>query len=156
MNFGRIHQISFFSFLSSSFLLQLDQGGNLAGYSLSPSLIFPLSYPLGHKGWGEPEANLAKIALHPSLSLRPPSTPNQRRATAQMHPRTLPASACSTLASRPLPRSPRPPHAHSCRPRCRGQASPCHHTTSSPQPPSTMPNSLLPPTPSIGRLQPML
>jgi hypothetical protein len=31
--------ILFFSFLSSSFLLQLDQGGNLAGYSLYLSLI---------------------------------------------------------------------------------------------------------------------
>jgi hypothetical protein len=85
-----------------------------------------------------------------SFSLQPPSTPNQRQATAQMHPRTPPASACSTLASIPLPRSPRPPRAHSCRPGCRGQASPCHHATSSPQPPSTLPNSLLPPTPSVG------
>jgi hypothetical protein len=86
-----------------------------------------------------------------SLSLQPPSTPNQRRATAQMHPRTPPASACSTSASLPLPRSPRPPRAHSCRPRCRGQASPCHHATCSPQPPSSTPNRLLPPTPTIGR-----
>jgi hypothetical protein len=114
MNFGRIHQISLFSLLSSSFLFQLDQGGTPAGHSLSLSL-FPLSYPLGHKGWGKPEAILQR--LH-SISLshpQPPSTPNQHQATAQMNPRTPPASACSAPATLPLPRGrshPEPTHAN--------------------------------------------
>jgi hypothetical protein len=92
-----------------------------------------------------------RFALHPSLSLQLPSIPNQHQATAQMNPRAPPASAYLTLASLPLPRSPRSPRAHSCRPGCRGQASPCHCATSSPQPPSSMPNSLLPPMPPVGR-----
>jgi hypothetical protein len=91
---------------------------------------------------------LQSISLsHP----QPPSTPNQHQATAQMNPRTPPASACSAPASHPLPRGPRSPRAHPCRPRCRGQASPCHHAINSPQPPSTLPNRLLPPTPPVGR-----
>jgi hypothetical protein len=49
-----------------------------------------------------------------------------------------------------LSQSPRPPRAHSCRPRCRGQASPCHRATSMPQPPSSLPNRLLPSTPPVG------
>jgi hypothetical protein len=67
-----------------------------------------------------------------------------------MHPRTPPTSACSTPAFLPLPRSPRPPRARPCRPRRRGQASPCHHATSRPQPPSSLPNRLLPPTLPVG------
>jgi hypothetical protein len=98
-----------------------------------------------------PRQIFQRFALHPSLSLQPPSTPNQHRATAQVNPRTPPASACLTPASLPLPRSPRSPRAHSCRPGCRGQASPCHCATSSPQPPSSTPNHLLPPMPSVGR-----
>jgi hypothetical protein len=63
---------------------------------------------------GGARGNLAKIALHLSLSPQPPSTPNQHRATAQVNPRTPPASAYLTPASLPLPRSPRSPRAHSC------------------------------------------
>jgi hypothetical protein len=67
-----------------------------------------------------------------------------------VNPRTPPASACSAPALHPLPRSPRPPRDHPCRPRRRGQASPCRRAISRPQPPSTLPNRLLPPTQPIG------
>jgi hypothetical protein len=93
---------------------------------------------------------LQRFALHPSLSLQPSSTPNQHQATAQMSPRAPPASVCSAPALHPLPRHPKPPRAHPCRPRHRRQASPCHCATSRPQPPSTLPNRLLPPTQLIG------
>jgi hypothetical protein len=149
MNFGRIHQNSSSSFLSPSFLLQLDQGTSQPAIH-SPSLIFLLSCSTWTQSMGEARGNLAKIALHPSLSLQPSSTPNQHQATAQMSPRAPPASACSAPALHPLPRHPRPPRDHPCRPRLRGQASPCCRATSRPQPPSTRPNRLLPPTPPIG------
>jgi hypothetical protein len=151
MNFSRIHQISFFSFISSSFPLQLDQGGIPAGYSLSlshfPLVLFSWTQRMG----GSPRQSCKDCTPSLSLSLQPPSTPNQHQATAQMNPRTPPASACSAPATLPLPRGPRSPRAHPCRPGCRGQASPCHCATGSPQPPSSMPNRLLPPMPSVGR-----
>jgi hypothetical protein len=115
------------------------------------SLIYPLVLFPWTQRMGEARGNLAKIALHLSLSLQPALTPNQHPATAQMNPRAPPASACSAPASHPLPRGPRSPRAHPCRPRCRGQASPCHRAINSSQPPSSTPNRLLPPMPSVGR-----
>jgi hypothetical protein len=94
--------------------LQTRLEDHLAGHPLSLSLLFPLSYPLGHKEWGGARGKSCKDCT-PSLSLTPATpTPNQRRATTQVSPRAPPASACSTLASIPLSQSPRPPRAHSC------------------------------------------
>jgi hypothetical protein len=149
LNFGRIHQnltlfFSFFLFLSPT------RPRWHPGQLVSLPLPYPLALAVGHKEWGEARGKSFKD-LHPtSLSLQPPSTPNQHRATAQVHPRTPPASACLPPAPHPLPRSPRSPLAHPCRPRCRGQASPCHRAINSPQPPSSTPNRSLPPTPPVG------
>jgi hypothetical protein len=150
MNFGRIHQISLFSFLSSSFLLPLDQGGILAGYTLSPSLILlALSTWTQRKGGDRGKSCKDCTPLSPT-HLHHPKTPTSIKPPSRRVPRPHLQVTPLPYLTTSLSQSPRPPRACSCRPRRRGQASPCHHTTSRPQSPSSLPNRLLPPTPPVG------
>jgi hypothetical protein len=106
-------------------------------HTLAGHLSLPLSYSLcpmhlDTKGGGSPRQSLPRSHSPPLSHSSHPPTPNQRRATAQVCPRTPPASACSSQAPLPLSRSPRPPRARSCRPGCRSQARPCYHATRAP------------------------
>jgi hypothetical protein len=140
VNFGRIHQISFFSFLSSSFLLPLDQGGILAGYSLSLSLIH-LPYPLDTRKGGARGKSCQDCTPLSPTHLHHPKPPTSIKLPPRRVPRPHLEATPLPYLTTSLSQSPRPPRAHSCRPRCRRQASPCHRATSRPQPPSSLPTA---------------